>query len=64
VVALAERRFWGMHRSGGLVIGTVDELAAHFAGLADRGVERSYVWFADFAPPATLEAFAALIAAE
>jgi hypothetical protein len=26
-----------------------------------RGVERFYVWFADFAPPSTLEAFGAQV---
>lgn len=59
VRSAASRRFGGM----GPVIGTADELAEHFQGLAARGVERFYVWFADFAPVATLEAFAGVIAA-
>ena len=42
-----------------MVIGTAPELVDHFAALASRGVERTYVWFTDFAPPATLAAFGA-----
>ncbi|HPU40226.1 MAG TPA: LLM class flavin-dependent oxidoreductase [Microthrixaceae bacterium] len=45
-----------------VVIGTVDELVDHISGLADRGVERVYPWFADFAPVETLARFAAVIA--
>jgi alkanesulfonate monooxygenase SsuD/methylene tetrahydromethanopterin reductase-like flavin-dependent oxidoreductase (luciferase family) len=41
------------------IIGTDQELAAYFATLAERGVERAYVWFCDFAPPATLVEFGA-----
>ncbi|HWD55318.1 MAG TPA: LLM class flavin-dependent oxidoreductase [Acidimicrobiales bacterium] len=48
----ARRRFWGGH-----VLGTAPELVDYFGGLADRGVERAYVWFTDFAPVETLEAF-------
>jgi alkanesulfonate monooxygenase SsuD/methylene tetrahydromethanopterin reductase-like flavin-dependent oxidoreductase (luciferase family) len=39
------------------VIGSGPELVDHFVSLADRGVERCYVWFADFAQPDTLSAF-------
>jgi alkanesulfonate monooxygenase SsuD/methylene tetrahydromethanopterin reductase-like flavin-dependent oxidoreductase (luciferase family) len=39
------------------VVGTAPELAEYFAGLAERGVERAYVWFCDFAKPETLSAF-------
>ena len=39
------------------VVGTAPELAEYFAGLAGRGVERVYAWFADFGPPETLAAF-------
>lgn len=55
VVGLATRRFGNM--GGGLVVGDADELLAHYHDLRDRGVERIYVWFADFASPATLAAF-------
>jgi hypothetical protein len=34
-------------------------LIDHFAAARDRGVERFYVWFADFASPDTLAAFGA-----
>ena len=61
VTALARRRF-GMGAMGrNLAIGTPDELAEHFDGLVARGVERFHVWFADFAPPATLGRFASVI---
>lgn len=55
VTATVNRRFgqW----DAGLVIGTAPELVDHFRGLVERGVERFYVWFADFAPPTTLAAF-------
>jgi alkanesulfonate monooxygenase SsuD/methylene tetrahydromethanopterin reductase-like flavin-dependent oxidoreductase (luciferase family) len=48
----ARRRFWGSH-----VLGTGPELVDHFGSLAERGIERVYVWFTDFAPPDTLSAF-------
>jgi alkanesulfonate monooxygenase SsuD/methylene tetrahydromethanopterin reductase-like flavin-dependent oxidoreductase (luciferase family) len=62
VTDLAQRRF-GYHNRG-LVIGTADEIVAHYALLADRGVERFYVWFTDFADPATLKAFGATVITE
>jgi alkanesulfonate monooxygenase SsuD/methylene tetrahydromethanopterin reductase-like flavin-dependent oxidoreductase (luciferase family) len=49
---LARRRFWGVH-----VLGTAPELVDHFGALADKGVERVYAWFTDFAPPETVAAF-------
>jgi alkanesulfonate monooxygenase SsuD/methylene tetrahydromethanopterin reductase-like flavin-dependent oxidoreductase (luciferase family) len=62
VTQLARKRF-GMGAMGrNLAIGTAEELVGHFDGLAARGVERFHVWFADFAPPDTLERFAAVIA--
>jgi hypothetical protein len=50
----ARRRF-----GQNLVVGGRDELLEHFHAMGERGVERFYVWFADFAPVATLEAFGA-----
>ena len=55
VTATAKRRF-GVYEAG-LLIGTTEELAEQFAGLAERGIERVYVWFADFARPETLDQF-------
>lgn len=55
------RRFGASGMGRSIVVGTVDELATYFAAQRDRGVERHYVWFADFAPPATLERFAEVI---
>lgn len=55
VVAASTRRFG--HLGSGLVCGNADELRAHFADLAAQGVRRFYVWFADFAAPATLREF-------
>ncbi|MEZ0364252.1 LLM class flavin-dependent oxidoreductase [Mycobacterium sp. pUA109] len=49
------RRFG--HLGSGLVCGNASELVEYFSGLVDAGVERFYVWFADFAPPATLAEF-------
>lgn len=41
----------------GVTVGDADTLAAYFESLARTGVERCYVWFADGAPTATIEAF-------
>jgi alkanesulfonate monooxygenase SsuD/methylene tetrahydromethanopterin reductase-like flavin-dependent oxidoreductase (luciferase family) len=59
VAATATRRYGGMHP----IVGNVSELARHFAGLHARGVDRFYVWFADFASISTLQCFAEVIAA-
>jgi alkanesulfonate monooxygenase SsuD/methylene tetrahydromethanopterin reductase-like flavin-dependent oxidoreductase (luciferase family) len=63
IIRTAARRFGRMAGETGLVVGAVDELTVHFRALADRGVERFYVWFTDFASSSTLEAFAEVIAA-
>jgi alkanesulfonate monooxygenase SsuD/methylene tetrahydromethanopterin reductase-like flavin-dependent oxidoreductase (luciferase family) len=65
VTALARRRFGRGGGGMGLdpTIGTAPELADHFAALHARGIDRFYVWFADFAPPATLAGFAEVIGA-
>ncbi|MGH3553351.1 MAG: LLM class flavin-dependent oxidoreductase [Mycobacterium sp.] len=52
---VSTRRFG--HLGRGLVCGDAGELVAHFAGLAAQGVERFYVWFADFAAPESLHEF-------
>lgn len=49
----AMRRFGHSHP----VVGTGPELLDHFARRAERGVERTYAWFCDFAPPETLAGF-------
>lgn len=48
----ARRRF-----GAGPVVGSAGELVEHFGGLAEKGVERVYAWFCDFAAPETLAAF-------
>lgn len=53
VTAQVEKRF-GWSRP---VIGSAHELVDHYAGLAERGIERVYAWFCDFAPPETLAEF-------
>ena len=63
VTETAARRFGGSVMGDTMVVGTADELADHFRGQRARGVERSYVWFADFAPPETLARFGEVIAA-
>lgn len=62
VTDAAVRRFSWM--GDGLVIGDPDEITAHFADLHDRGVERVYAWFADFAVPETLQLFGARVIAQ
>jgi alkanesulfonate monooxygenase SsuD/methylene tetrahydromethanopterin reductase-like flavin-dependent oxidoreductase (luciferase family) len=57
------RRFGPTGLGAAVVVGTADELAAHFGRLRARGVERFYVWFADFAPPDTLARFAEVVGA-
>jgi alkanesulfonate monooxygenase SsuD/methylene tetrahydromethanopterin reductase-like flavin-dependent oxidoreductase (luciferase family) len=53
VTSLAKRRFgWA-----GPTVGSAAELVDHFGRLGERGVERFYVWFTDFAAPETLAAF-------
>jgi alkanesulfonate monooxygenase SsuD/methylene tetrahydromethanopterin reductase-like flavin-dependent oxidoreductase (luciferase family) len=52
---VSTRRFGNL--GAGLVCGDADELVQHFAGLAAHGVERFYVWFADFAVPDSLHEF-------
>jgi alkanesulfonate monooxygenase SsuD/methylene tetrahydromethanopterin reductase-like flavin-dependent oxidoreductase (luciferase family) len=52
---VSTRRFGNL--GSGLVCGDADELMGHFAGLSTRGVERFYVWFADFAIPDSLHEF-------
>ena len=62
VTDVATRRFG--HLGTGLVCGDAAELRAHFGELQRRGVERFYVWFADFARPDTLAEFAQTVIAE
>jgi alkanesulfonate monooxygenase SsuD/methylene tetrahydromethanopterin reductase-like flavin-dependent oxidoreductase (luciferase family) len=57
VTELARRRF-GIYGTG-LVVGDAAQLVDHFTALHDRGVERFYTWFSDFADPETLAAFGA-----
>ena len=52
---VSTRRFGNL--GSGLVCGNADELAENFQGLAAQGVERFYVWFADFAAPESLHEF-------
>ena len=61
VAEAVARRFGGSAMGDTGVVGTVDEVADHFRGLRARGVERSYVWFTDFAPTDTVARFGAVI---
>jgi alkanesulfonate monooxygenase SsuD/methylene tetrahydromethanopterin reductase-like flavin-dependent oxidoreductase (luciferase family) len=54
VVAEAAQRRFGQDVP---LVGSGPELADHFGRLAERGVERVYAWFCDFAPPETLAGF-------
>jgi alkanesulfonate monooxygenase SsuD/methylene tetrahydromethanopterin reductase-like flavin-dependent oxidoreductase (luciferase family) len=48
------RRRFGRTRP---VVGSGSELVEYFGRLAERDVERTYIWFSDFAQPKTLAAF-------
>jgi alkanesulfonate monooxygenase SsuD/methylene tetrahydromethanopterin reductase-like flavin-dependent oxidoreductase (luciferase family) len=61
VTEAVHRRYGATGMGSTVVIGTAGELADHFAGLRARGVERFYVWFTDFAPPATLRRFGEVV---
>lgn len=52
---VSTKRFGNL--GSGLVCGDAHELIGHFSGLAAQGVERFYVWFADFAAPESLHEF-------
>jgi alkanesulfonate monooxygenase SsuD/methylene tetrahydromethanopterin reductase-like flavin-dependent oxidoreductase (luciferase family) len=62
VLALDRRRYGEdsvMHR--GLVVGTTAELTEHVARLHAQGVERCYLWFADFGRVESLQRFGEVI---
>ncbi len=63
VTDLLARRFGRTVMATTAVVGTADEVAEHYQAVAARGIERFYVWFADFAPPDTLRRFGEVIAA-
>jgi alkanesulfonate monooxygenase SsuD/methylene tetrahydromethanopterin reductase-like flavin-dependent oxidoreductase (luciferase family) len=58
VEAMAQRRF-GWLKEPALAFGTGPELVEHFARWRDRGVERFYTWFTDFASVDSLAGFGA-----
>lgn len=61
IVATDHRRFGDTKMHTGLVAGTAPEVAEHLAGLHAQGIDRTYLWFADFAPVDTLERFAEVL---
>jgi alkanesulfonate monooxygenase SsuD/methylene tetrahydromethanopterin reductase-like flavin-dependent oxidoreductase (luciferase family) len=52
---VSAKRFGNL--GSGLLCGDADELSGHFTQLSGQGVERFYVWFADFAAPESLHEF-------
>jgi len=52
---VSAKRFGNL--GSGLTCGDADQLSGHFNHLSGQGVERFYVWFADFAAPESLEEF-------
>jgi alkanesulfonate monooxygenase SsuD/methylene tetrahydromethanopterin reductase-like flavin-dependent oxidoreductase (luciferase family) len=56
IVTTARRRF-----GSSIVAGSPDELVDYFGSLGERGVERIYVWFTDFAPAETVAEFGASV---
>lgn len=63
VTSVVERRFGGAPLRDRVEIGTATQLAERVQDLHGRGVDRFYIWFADFAPVETLERFEQVIAA-
>jgi alkanesulfonate monooxygenase SsuD/methylene tetrahydromethanopterin reductase-like flavin-dependent oxidoreductase (luciferase family) len=57
ISALTAKRFGPTGMGSQLILGNAAEIGDRLDALRDRGVERFYVWFTDFADPATLEAF-------
>ena len=64
VVTLARRRFGAPGMREHLILGDAAEIRSRLEGLCNRGVERFYVWFTDFAEPATRAAFGRDVIAE
>lgn len=58
VIEQVQSRYGKTGLGASVVVGTAAELADHFRALRQRGVDRFYVWFADFAPAETLGRFA------
>jgi alkanesulfonate monooxygenase SsuD/methylene tetrahydromethanopterin reductase-like flavin-dependent oxidoreductase (luciferase family) len=52
---VSAKRFGNL--GSGLICGDAEELSGHFSHLSGQGVERFYVWFADFAVPESLHEF-------
>lgn len=46
------------------VVGTANELVDHYGVMREKGVERVYAWFTDFAKPDTLDAFGETVIAQ
>jgi alkanesulfonate monooxygenase SsuD/methylene tetrahydromethanopterin reductase-like flavin-dependent oxidoreductase (luciferase family) len=61
VTSLVRRRFGDTPMGEHVLIGTATDLGERFMSLHRGGVDRFYVWFADFAPTATLENFSRVI---
>ena len=54
IVATDRRRFGETIMHTSLIVGTAGEVADRLAALHDQGIDRTYLWFADFAPVDTL----------
>ena len=59
VTVTAKRRFGWAASGPAMAVGTGPELVDHFSALRERGVERFYTWFTDFAPVDTIAGFGA-----
>jgi alkanesulfonate monooxygenase SsuD/methylene tetrahydromethanopterin reductase-like flavin-dependent oxidoreductase (luciferase family) len=59
VTTMAKRRFGWAAAGPAMAVGTGPELVDHFCALEERGVERFYTWFTDFAPVDTIAGFGA-----
>jgi alkanesulfonate monooxygenase SsuD/methylene tetrahydromethanopterin reductase-like flavin-dependent oxidoreductase (luciferase family) len=57
VTVTAKRRFGWAASGPAMAVGTAPELVDRFTRLGERGVDRCYTWFTDFASPATIAGF-------
>ena len=51
ITETTRRRWGGTVMSEHVALGTTSELIDHFGAQHERGIDRFYIWFTDFAPP-------------
>ena len=63
ITETTQRRWGGTVMSEHVALGTTSELIEHFGAQHERGIDRFYIWFTDFAPSASITRFGEVIAA-